>query len=92
MHLGNMRADQRFAVFLTNLPSRYRERGHSPITFQLRMSRQDIANYLGLAIESIRRLIALFKQRGLLKVNNRDIELLDLPRLQTLALGTPRYH
>jgi CRP/FNR family transcriptional regulator len=92
MLLANMCADQRFAVFLTNLSARYRERGYSPTTFQLRISRQDIANSLELAIESISRLIARFKQRGLLKVSNGDVELLDLQRFQALALEAPRYH
>src|ERR1035437_2134603 len=48
--LGNMRAEQRFAAFLINLSSRYAARGYSSNSFQLRMSREDIGNYLGLTI------------------------------------------
>lgn len=88
MLLGNMSADQRFAAFLVNLAARYHERGFSVSSFQLRMSRQDIANYLGLTIESVSRLIARFKKEGLAKIRNRDVELLNLPRLKTMALGT----
>ncbi|TFW05392.1 fumarate/nitrate reduction transcriptional regulator Fnr [Oxalobacteraceae bacterium OM1] len=86
--LGNMRAEQRFAAFLVNLSSRYKVRGYSSLGFQLRMSREDIGNYLGLTIESISRLLSRFKKRGLLKVSNREIELLDLPALKEMALGT----
>jgi CRP/FNR family transcriptional regulator len=85
--LGNMQAAQRFAAFIVNLCSRYEARGYSPSQFQLRMSREEIGNYLGLTIESISRLLSRFKKEGLLKVSNRDIELLDPPRLKAIAAG-----
>lgn len=85
--LGNMRAEQRFAAFLVNLSSRYAARGYSPSSFQLRMTREDIGNYLGLTIESISRLLSKLKKDGMLKVSNRDIELVDLPQLKALATG-----
>ena len=90
--LGNMRADQRFSAFLVNLGSRYAERGYSSTHFQLRMSREDIGNYLGLTIESISRLINKFKKQGLLKVQNREIELLDPVLLKAMAAGTEVCH
>ncbi len=86
--LGNMRADQRFSAFLVNLGSRYAARGYSATHFQLRMSREDVGNYLGLTIESISRLINKFKKQGLLAVRNREIELLDPVMLKALAAGT----
>lgn len=86
--LGNMRAEQRFAVFLVNLAARYAARGYSSTQFQLRMSREDIGNYLGLTIESISRLLARFKKLGLLQVEKRGITLLDPVRLKAMAAGT----
>jgi CRP/FNR family transcriptional regulator len=86
--LGNMQAAQRFAAFLVNLASRYEARGYSGHAFQLRMSREEIGNYLGLTIESISRLLNKFKKEGLLRVNNREIELLDPPRLKAITAGT----
>ena len=86
--LGNMRAEQRFAAFLVNLSSRYAARGYSSTNFQLRMSREEIGNYLGLTIESISRLLSRFKKEGWLRVNNREIEILDPVRLKALAAGT----
>jgi CRP/FNR family transcriptional regulator len=86
--LGNMRAEQRFAVFLVNLATRYAARGYSSTRFQLRMSREDIGNYLGLTIESISRLLARFRKLGLLQVERREITLLDPVRLRAMAAGT----
>jgi CRP/FNR family transcriptional regulator len=86
--LGNMRAEQRFAVFLVNKSARYAARGYSPTSFQLRMSREDIGNYLGLTIESISRLLSRFKKLGLLRVDKREVTLLDPARLKAMAAGT----
>jgi CRP/FNR family transcriptional regulator len=88
LSLGSMRAEQRFAVFLVNLAARYAARGYSGTSFQLRMPREDIANYLGLTIESISRLLARFKKQGWIKVERRQVELLDPPMLKALAAGT----
>jgi CRP/FNR family transcriptional regulator len=88
--LGNMQAEQRFAVFLTNLAARYAARGYSASSFQLRMSRADIGNYLGLTIESISRLLSRFKKQGLLKVDKREVTLLEPALLKAMAAGTER--
>src|ERR1035437_4252144 len=87
LRLGNMRAEQRFAAFLVDLGSPYAERGYSFRRFELRMSREDIANYLGLSIESVSRLLSKFKQQDWLRVNGRELELLDLVSLDALATG-----
>lgn len=86
--LGNMRAEQRFAAFLVNLSARYAARGYSASTFQLRMSREEIGNYLGLTIESISRLLSRFKKQNLLRVSNREIEMLQPEDLKAIAAGT----
>jgi CRP/FNR family transcriptional regulator len=86
--LANMRAEQRFAVFLINLSARYAARGYSPTCFQLRMSREEIGNYLGLTIESISRLLSRFKKQGLLKVDKRELTLVEPAVLEAMAAGT----
>jgi CRP/FNR family transcriptional regulator len=90
--LGNMRAEQRFAVFLVNLAARYAARGYSSTSFQLRMSREDIGNYLGLTIESISRLLSRFRKQGLILVERRDITLLEPALLKAMAAGTEQCH
>jgi CRP/FNR family transcriptional regulator len=86
--LGNMRAEQRFAVFLVNLSARYAARGYSSTSFQLRMSREDIGNYLGLTIESVSRLLSRFKKQGLLAIDKREVTLLQPDLLRAMAAGT----
>jgi len=49
MLLGTMRAEERLAAFLLNLSQRFKARGYSPAEFNLRMSRDEIGSYLGLA-------------------------------------------
>ena len=87
LHVGTMSAEQRLAAFLVNLASRYATRGYAANHFQLRMSREDIANYLGLSIESISRLFSKFRSHGLLKVDKREIQFLQPVKLNALADG-----
>ncbi|MFL9879988.1 fumarate/nitrate reduction transcriptional regulator Fnr [Herbaspirillum rhizosphaerae] len=88
MLLGNMRAEQRFASFLINLSMSYATRGYSATRFQLRMTREDIGNHLGLTIESISRMIAKMRRDGLIQVRQRDVEILNLSALGKLASGS----
>lgn len=90
--LGNMQAEQRFAAFLVNLSSLYKARGYSSTSFQLRMSREDIGNYLGLTIESVSRLLSKFKKMEWITVDKREIEISDLPQLKLLAMHTGTSH
>lgn len=85
--LGNLRADERLASLLLNLSGRYAMRGFSPRRFQLRMSRQDMACYLGLQIETVSRLLARFRENGLIKLQRRELEILEMRQLETLAAG-----
>ncbi len=87
MFLGSMMAEQRLALFLLNQGKLYAARGYSPTTFQLRMSRDDIGNYLGLTIESVSRLLLRFRQKGWLRVAQREVELLDHASMEALASG-----
>ncbi|MDM5177636.1 fumarate/nitrate reduction transcriptional regulator Fnr [Massilia sp. DJPM01] len=87
MFLGGMRAEQRFAIFLLSLGARYAARGYSGTVFQMRMSREDIGNYLGLTIESVSRLLLRFKQKGWLRVALREVELLDRASMEAVAIG-----
>ena len=63
--LARKDADGRIASFLDDLAKRYRARGYSGSAFQLSMSRQDIACYLGLAVETVSRTLTRFMSRRL---------------------------
>ncbi len=83
-------ADERMAAFLIGLSRRLAARGFSPRRFQLTMSRTDIANYLRQAPETVSRVLRRFEHEGLLHIKQRDVEILDIPRLEALALSVLR--
>lgn len=82
---GNYSADERMAAFLVSLSRRFAARGFSPRRFRLTMTRTDIANYLRLASESVSRGFRRLQDSGLVQVDRREIELLDLPKLEEMA-------
>jgi CRP/FNR family transcriptional regulator len=86
--LGILRADERMASLLLNLSVRYAMRGFSPRRFQLRMSRDDMGRYLGLKLETVSRLLGQFRDLGLIRLERRELEILDMRRLEALAAGT----
>lgn len=75
--LGKKSAEERLAAFLLSMSGRLRIRGLSPTDFYLSMSRYEIGNYLGLAVETVSRLFTRFQDDGLLKVDRKHIELRD---------------
>lgn len=87
---GNYSADERMAAFLVSLSRRYAARGFSPTRFVLTMTRTDIANYLRLAAESVSRVFRRFQDEKLIRVDRRDIEILDLAALESLARSVLR--
>ena len=89
--LGKRTAEEKLAAFFLSLSARYKPRGLSATNFNLPMSRQDIGNYLGLALETVSRLFAHFQEGGLLKVNRREVTITDLPRLKNMVKSTREY-
>jgi CRP/FNR family transcriptional regulator len=85
--LGGMRAAQRVARFLFELSARYASFGQSSRAFYLRMSRAEIGSYLGLTLESVSRLLSRMHDDGLIKVNLRQVEFVDVDALRAIAVG-----
>jgi len=83
--LARKDADGRLASFIYDLSRRYQARGYSAMAINLSMSRQDIGNYLGLAVETVSRTLTRFQDSGLINVRRRAVEILDLKSLQTIA-------
>lgn len=82
---GDFSADERMAAFLLSFSRRFAARGFSATRFNLSMSRTDMANYLRLAAETVSRVVRRFQDEGLLRVNRREFEIVDLARLRALA-------
>ena len=87
MLLGNMRAEERLAVFLLNLSDRLRARGFAANDFILRMSREEIGSYLGLKLETVSRTLSRFNNDGLISVEHKHIKLLQPDVLQEMVSG-----
>jgi CRP/FNR family transcriptional regulator len=83
--LGSMRSEQRLAAFLSNLSQRLTILGYSPTDFMMRMSREEIGNYLGLTIETISRLFSRFARDGIIKINQREVKIVDMKALNELV-------
>jgi CRP/FNR family transcriptional regulator, anaerobic regulatory protein len=85
--LSKKTADERIATFLVNLSSRFRARGFSANQFRLTMSRNDIGNYLGLAVETVSRVFTRFQQKKLLEAEGKEVHILSPDELCALAGG-----
>lgn len=84
---GDHSADQRFALFLESLVTRYSRRGYSAREFTLVMPRRDIANYLRLATETVSRILSRLKKDRVLDVRRKHIRILDADALHAIAQG-----
>ncbi len=83
--ITNKSAESRLAAFLLTLSERFAARGYSPRDFTLSMPRQDIANYLGLTVETISRTFTRLQLARMLEVNQRRVVIQDFAGLSTLA-------
>lgn len=85
--LSKKSAEERLASFLLNLAARFKRRGYSGTTFRLTMSRSDIANYLGMAVETVSRVFTRFQKQGILADtgNAKDIQIAEINALMDMA-------
>lgn len=82
--LGRKNADERLATFLLSLAE---QQGDHHV--HLAMSRQDIADHLGLTIETVSRLFTRFRNMGLVSLPHRhSVILADIERLEAMAEGS----
>jgi CRP/FNR family transcriptional regulator len=86
--LAKKSAESRMASFLLSLSARFSKRGFSASQFNLTMSRNDIANYLGLAVETVSRLMTHMQETAIIHVDRRFVSIVDMPGLHRLA-GEP---
>jgi CRP/FNR family transcriptional regulator len=82
---GDFSAEERLAAFLVMVSARLHHRGRASADLDLAMSRQDMANFLRLAPETVSRLLARFQKSGLVKADRKRIALLDPDGLADLA-------
>jgi len=79
--IGSMKAAQRLAMLLLDLAAEHRRRGFDGGEVTLAMTRNDIASYLGLTLETVSRLLSRFASVGLITVRHRLLHIVDQPGL-----------
>jgi CRP/FNR family transcriptional regulator len=82
--MGKRPAEERLAYFLISLSERLKRRGFSSSEFKLSLTRQEIGNHLGLALETVSRLLKKFQDDGLIVVQNRFIQIKNLDLLKNM--------
>ena len=87
--LGTMHAEERVAAFLLNLVQRLHARGFSRSELVLRMTRQEIGNYLGLKLETVSRTFSRFAAQGWIEVRQRHVRIIDVEALKKLVSPAP---
>ena len=85
--LSRRQAGERIALFLQGLGERYRRIGRPGDDFHLPMSRDEIARYLGLALETVSRGFSRLHEDGVIEVRGRRVRVLDAKRLHAASSG-----
>ena len=88
--LGSQCASTRLAQFLLKLSVHYADAGYSPKHFLLRMTRTDLANFLGLTVETVSRTLTVMRALGILSINQRELHILDFARLRSFGKNGER--
>jgi len=86
MLLGRKTAAEKIATFLVELADRTGQSEDAPVRLQLAMTRADIADYLGLTVETVSRNITKLKMMRIISLPSLGVvSILDLARLRDLA-------
>ncbi|GAB6842161.1 Crp/Fnr family transcriptional regulator [Methylorubrum rhodinum] len=83
--LGRRTAEEKVASFLLTMRDRYALVGQGSVTVALPMGRQDIADHLGLTIETVSRLLTRLDREKALLIVPGGVRLTNLDRLENLA-------
>ena len=85
---GHRSAPAKISAFLCRLADGFATRGFSGTEFNLSMGRREIADYLGLALETVSRTLTQLDHDGALSVKGRCIQVRDRQQLDALARCT----
>jgi CRP/FNR family transcriptional regulator, anaerobic regulatory protein len=86
--MGKQQAQEQLATFLRSLADRYQRLQRDSTALSLSMSRYDIANYLGLVVETVSRLFSRMEEMGVLEVNRKSVTILRPDLLAALCRST----
>ncbi len=74
-------SEQRIAIFLIDLSTKLSQRGQSRMKFVLSMTRTEIANYLGMALETVSRVLGKLQAFDIIDVNQRMVKINNMSAL-----------
>lgn len=83
--LGQMQTEERLATYLLRIACYYQSRGYSCTQFNLPMTRHDLANFLGMAPETLSRMFARLEKQQIMSINRREVTILDMEALKKLS-------
>lgn len=83
--LSGKNSAARLASFLLSLSERYRERHLSVSEFNMSMTRHEIGNYLGMAVETVSRTLTGFHNQSLVNVRGKFVQIIDFAGLHEIA-------
>lgn len=84
--VGRLDAKTRVALFLLSLSRRLARRRQDPNQFKLSMDRRDIANYLGITIETVSRTLSQFQRNDFIEVHGKQIRIINRRALEKIAM------
>jgi len=88
LSLGRKSAIEKVATFLLRISRRNERENTDECQLYLPMTRAEIADYLGLTIETVSRNITKLKTRGLIRLESKSrVQILDLEGLEDIADG-----
>ncbi|WP_442880796.1 helix-turn-helix domain-containing protein [Bosea sp. (in: a-proteobacteria)] len=83
--LGRRNAEERLVCFLLTMRERWAKLGRASATIALPMSRQDIADFLGLTIETVSRTFSKLARNRKILIVPDGVRLLDIEGMANLA-------
>lgn len=83
--IGRRSAEERLGAFFLNLSERYAKHGFAPHEFRMPMLQIDIANYLGMTMETVSRTLRSFRENELLTIQGRRVRILNPACLQSIT-------
>ena len=83
--IGRRTAEERVVCFIIGLRARWAQFNGNSVTVPLPMTRQDIADFLGLTIETVSRAISKLAREKALLVVPDGVRILDVQRLEQIA-------
>lgn len=85
MLLGHYSAQEKLTAFLIQMHDRWQRVNGASTHVPLPMLQQDIADYLGLTVETVCRMLRQMARQKLVAIDRNDVHILDMGRLAKVA-------